>query len=941
MALKNYIEFLNIYPSSYLRDRVHFRLGEIYLKLKNYTRAIRHFKNSLEFSKDNSLISQSAYWIGEIYFKMDDFKNALKYYSISYEAMPDGNVAPYSLFSMAWIYEKEKNFTKAKEHYEKLLSEFSSENVPTRILNETKLHLINCYFNLENYIDVIRAGVDLLVSTNTENRSQILYLIAESYYRLNQLDSAQIYFEKFINEYPDDKLASSALYSLGWIKFKMKDYSGAISIFDSLSGLEGKIGMLSLFHLAKVKKISGDTSGAIADYRKFLNRFDAKYDDDLKYVNLYTRANLELGLIYFDAGQYDSASIILEKLSENASLMADSNLRKLTVEGLKLLARSYLKLDNYAQALRIFRLLKNEFELIKDDKADVLLGEGLALMKLGEFQMAVQIFKEIISKFKDYPRFEEALFYLAESYYRTGNFKLARENYLKILNKFPKTERKEEVLYSIAWTYFKERNYSEAAKHFGEFLKEFRVGNYALDAKLRIADCYYLLKDFDKALKLYLSYVRLHPRERNADYAYFQIAQIYLKQRRVRSALGTLQLIRKRYPDSPLIPNVMYQMGWIYFRDKNYNPAIASFREVARMYPDHQLAPKSLYAIGDSYYNMEEYEFAIKAYLKVIERYPESKYAGDAVTGIQYCLSAQGKDPELVDDIISKSGNSTFYQIAMLKKAEFQFLQKQYSEAIKTYRKFIKTYPRSKKLPEAIFNLARTYELEGKHLEAKEIYINLISRYPLNPFSQRALVQLGKLKIKEKDYLKAIEFFSKVGTDADVYDEALYLSGICYLALGDTVNAVRKFSKVIDEFTNSDYSDRSKVEMGKILLAQGKPDDALELFKSIVKNRTPDEISAEAQYQIAETMFKSENIDEAILQYLRVRYLFGEHRRFLLLSYLRLSECYEKKGDIKRAIQFLNEVIKLSTDKDIKSQAERRLTELKIKSKYEGSKNDP
>lgn len=916
-ALKIYLSLISENPNTRFKDKASHRIAELYLKQKNYKQAIEWFRQAIEISSDKLLISHSAYYLGEIYFNQSDFKNALKYYTLSYEVDTTGEIAPFAIFSIALVYQKQGRLHEAIEKYNALIQRFENWNEKlSRILTDAKLNLIDCHYKVKNYDEVVKLANEILIRGLEDEK--ILFLLAESYYALNLLDSAKLYYERYLEKFPLGGLARHSAYSIAWIHYNRGDYEKVIQIFDSLSLGKDDVAELSLFYLGNVKKVSGDSIGAIFAFKDFLEK-------SKKYPKLRAMANYELGLIYFARGQYDSAIVYLEKIH-----LDDTN--DVKIKGFELLAQSYIRLGDYSRGAATLRMIRSEMNLAPEREAVNIYSEGLALMQEGKYREAIKVFEEYVSKFPNDLNVESALLYLGEMCYKIGDYRNARRYYGEVLKRSSKSSNSEQALYSIAWSYFKEGNYSESAKRFEEFLSRYSTGKRALDSRLRLADSYFMLKNYKLAESYYLSYVRLFENQDDADYAYFQLSQIYLRQRQPMRSLEMLNLLLNKFPNSSLAPTARYQIGWIYFQDKNYMPAINSFREVVDKYPESELAPKSLYGIGDSYYNMGRYDLAIKSYLEVIEKYPGSKYASDAVLGIQYSLSAQGKDPNLVDDLIRKSKNPDFVEITSLKKAEFQISQGNYSEGINLYKKFIANYPESKFLPKVYYELGKAYEVFGRNLEASEVYKNLVSKYPLTEFAESALLRLGWIEFNSSRYAESIEYLSKIPTSVKFHDEVLYLIGLNYLTTGDTTNAFARFSEVISKFPNSDFSDRSRVKAAEILLGLNKPLDAIDILKPVVLNRAIDEVSAQAQYLYAEAYFKSENIDEAILQFLRVKYLYGEYVKLLPMTYYRLSECYEMKGDLNKAVQFLTDILKMDITEEMRRQVLERLERLKMKS---------
>lgn len=916
-ALKIYLSLISEIPNTKFKDKASYRVAELYLKQKNYKQAIDWFKQTIESSSDKLLIYQSAYNLGEIYLEQNDFRNALRYYTLSYEVDSTGEMAPFAIFSVALVYQKQGKLQDAVERYNSLIQKFEGKGEKLdKVLTDAKLNLIDCHYKMKNYNEVVKIADELLKSGFEDDK--VLFLLAESYYALDLLDSAKLYYERYLEKFPSGDLARNSSYSIAWIYYKRGDYGKAIQIFDSLSTGKDEIAELSLFYIGDVKKVAGDSVGAISAFKNFIEKSKS-------HSKLQTMANYELGLLYFAKGQYDSAIVYLEKIH-----LDDTT--DVKVKAFELLAQSYIRRGDYSRGVATLRMVRGEVKLSPEREAVNLYSEGLALMQDGKYNEAIKVFEEYISKFPNDLNVESALLYLGEMYYKIGDYKNARRYYGEILKRSSKSSNLEQALYSIAWSYFKEGNYSESAKRFEEFLNKYSTGKRALDARLRLADSYFMLKNYKTAESHYLSYVRLFGNQDGADYAYFQLSQIYLRQRQLMRSLEMLNLLLNKFPNSSLAPTAKYQIGWIYFQDKNYTPAINSFREVVDKYPESEVAPKALYGIGDAYYNMGKYDLAIKAYLEVIEKYPDSKYASDAILGIQYSLSAQGKNPNLVDELISKSKNPDFVEIAYLKKAEFQISQGNYSEGINLYKKFIANYPESKSLPKVYYELGKAYEISGRSSEAEEIYKNLISKYPLTEFAENALLRLGWIEYNSSKFSQSIEHLGKIPTSAKFYDEVLYLIGLNYLAIGDTTNAFTRFNEVISKFPNSDFSDRSRVKVGEILLSRNKPSNAINVLKPVVLNRAIDEVSAQAQYLYAEAYFRNGDIDEAMLQFLRVKYLYGDYAKFLPMTYYRLSECYEMKGDLNKAMQFLTDILKMNITEEMRRQVLEKLEKLKAKS---------
>jgi TolA-binding protein len=101
----------------------------------------------------------------------------------------------------------------------------------------------------------------------------------------------------------------------------------------------------------------------------------------------------------------------------------------------------------------------------------------------------------------------------------------------------------------------------------------------------------------------------------------------------------------------------------------------------------------------------------------------------------------------------------------------------------------------------------------------------------------------------------------------------------------------------------------------------------LEYFKSVAGNRT-DEIAAEAQYAVGLTYQTQNNFSEAIVNYLRVRYVFPAAVQWIGRSSFNLGECYEKTHQIQKAKDAFNFVVKQNKVADLIPAAEKKLKSL-------------
>jgi tetratricopeptide (TPR) repeat protein len=102
---------------------------------------------------------------------------------------------------------------------------------------------------------------------------------------------------------------------------------------------------------------------------------------------------------------------------------------------------------------------------------------------------------------------------------------------------------------------------------------------------------------------------------------------------------------------------------------------------------------------------------------------------------------------------------------------------------------------------------------------------------------------------------------------------------------------------------------------------------ASEYFKTVATNRT-DELGAEAQYALGLTQQASKNYPEAIISFMRVKYVFPAATEWIVKAYFNLGECYEKTNQKQKAKESYTYVVKQAKETELVAEAGRRLKSL-------------
>jgi TolA-binding protein len=318
----------------------------------------------------------------------------------------------------------------------------------------------------------------------------------------------------------------------------------------------------------------------------------------------------------------------------------------------------------------------------------------------------------------------------------------------------------------------------------------------------------------------------------------------------------------------------------------------------------------------------------------LLDRFPQSSFVVDALSGIQYCLIAQGKQQEavqLIDQYLQAHPNVSVAEELLLKKADFLYNQQQYAEAVRALQAFTERYPSSKHLATALYWSAKSLSALNRIPEAAVFYERAASsaQAPAQ-LAATSLFEAAMISFRQKQYDQALRLFSNIESkfaQTTASPEASYMKGQIFWENGDAQEAAHQFEFVIRTYPSSDGAAKSKVSLARISLQSGDSAKARSYAHEVATTRN-DAIGAEAQYLLATIFAERKDWNNAVTAYLRVRYVFPSYEEWVTKAYLGLGIAYENLNDLRKAKEAYQNVLRLKKDEPSVVEAERRLQAL-------------
>ncbi|RKX70533.1 hypothetical protein DRP53_04645 [candidate division WOR-3 bacterium] len=361
---------------------------------------------------------------------------------------------------------------------------------------------------------------------------------------------------------------------------------------------------------------------------------DSRFVDDALYL---------MGRAYYEKGDYDRA---IKKFEELRILFPES---KFNIDGTYYKAMAYLKTGSHLLAIKSFEMVEERWR----EEANFQI--GIAHMKRGAYQTAVDRFKRFLSDFPKSRYTAKVMYNLGECYGQMGEIDSMVYYFNQFLKKAHTGEKTDSIRIEIARRMGEHQRIEDAIGIIGDTNKDSLLlikadllienGRYD-DAKAilnmiiesetlaTIGDAYYRLAiikecegDFPKALSFYDSAI---------GRATHQSYRIDAERRR--TTLSKALELKKNPGEDPA--RALFLLAEIYLLNlKRPDLAIETYHAVYDSFPSSDFAPKALYAIGWVRENiLGDSSGAAAIYDTLRQRYPETIFAQE--------VADEGKDSQ-------------------------------------------------------------------------------------------------------------------------------------------------------------------------------------------------------------------------------------------------------------------------------------------------------
>ena len=882
------LEFAEQHPAHPRSAAAYFELGKFYFDQKNYESAIRYFQKVAPDNLSNDQRAESDFKLAYSYFEQKDYEKARLLFDRNKQLQSQYKYA--SSYYAGYLGYRAGDYAAARADLAVAEQNDAYKAVVPAVMAQI-------YYKEGNYDGLIAYAAKALQNTPPpQSADEIQLLLGDAYYQKGQYKEAADNFDKYAVIHKG-KIEPALQYKIGFANYKMGDYKGAIASLANVAVRRDSLGQNAAYHLGLSYLQIGQKLQAVTAFEAARQ---ATFDKGIA-----ENATLKLGQVQYELGNLPEAIAVLKDFRKKFPRSKNQG----TVDDL--LSTSFLSSTDYPQALVYLESLDDRGDKLNATYQRVAYAQAAILYNNGNYAAALPLLDKSL-KFPSDDGLRAAAQVLRGEIYSVGQqYPDAIAAYVAAARSARRggvspeeADFEQKARYGLGYAYYNTKQYDRARPQFQAFLSDTDAKpsdpNY-YDATLRLADTYYVAKSYPQALTLYDKVITANAADK--DYAYYQKGRTLGAMGRRDEASNTLASLLKINPNSRYAEDAVFQQAQLSFEAGEYEPAATGFSRLISNRPNSPLIPQALQKRGVSYANLQQQEKAVADFQRVLTEFPRSDAASQSIYSLQESLTALGRTEEFDAALASfkiQNPDSKATESVEFEAAKSLYLAEKYQPAILRLESYLKQYPQSALGPDARYFLADAY-LKISDKQQGLTRLRAVVTEGKSEFVNRAVGRLADLEFENKNYTEAAQLYERLrGASTNRREVA-----------NATLGQMRSLYESGDYPGTRRVAEELRTQVGAtvnaanaVLLYLGKASFRVESYDqaatelAAAATAAPNDVNgAEAQYYLAETLFKQKKNEEAKAAALKVNTDFSSYALWQGRAFLLVAEIYAAEGD--------------------------------------------
>lgn len=538
---------------------------------------------------------------------------------------------------------------------------------------------------------------------------------------------------------------------------------------------------------------------------------------------------------------------------------------------------------------------------------------GAMALEAGDYAQAVDYFGSALSEQPQGTYSDRMAFLTGNAHFLAGDSKTAAASYEQYLSKFPAGDYAEEASYRLALCQMFTDRYEEAGKGFRAYMETYPKGEFAPDVRYRQAVIKYAAKDYEATMADCLEWLKEYADHRSSGevYALLGDARAATDQREPAAEAYVNSYKAALVADNPEVLNYsLFEAGKALGKLGQWEKVAGIFEEFLKDHPDHPLAPAAVANTIQARSRLGQIDQAKAFAASAVARFiadPAKEATENLLTQLAgLCARRRQKD---VDPSAELERLLTFPPEANVPDSPTVRARRLFAHAE------LMTFTRKPKEHDAaIYQIADTTKpgdlsplllgeageallARDRVIPAREMFEQLIARYPKSDVLDFGYVGLGDLSFKAGDFTKALSLYNKA----------------------------------VEDIPSSYRLKEATVGKAKALLALNQPEEAAKIFEQIASTKEwRGESTAESLVSLGDIEVKRADFPKAIAYYQRVYVAWQKYPKWVARAYIESAHAFEKLGKSQEAVNTYREMLRNEKIADTREvlEARQRLSDL-------------
>lgn len=603
------------------------------------------------------------------------------------------------LYDHARLAFTQKDHVTALEAYRKLAADFGQSPAVQEAIQKSKHPIALCCVRLGKYdeaVPAIEEALALQPPLDQGAREELQFWLGYALFRQENYPGARTALEAFLADFPAAAEESAifirtrpavrhiadARLLIGNALILEGRHSPAAEWFGKMRGGRGHRSKAVLYQLHSLLQIP-DHDAALALIQEEYPRMA-----EIPQIASFQMLTLELGNRFLEAGDLRKAALCFQRVWTRDRLLRHQEERASSLQ---------TQIESPGESPDVVR-------------------KGVLERTLDEIQRESETLRQI-QGFDTALRFRLAMVYLHMKRYREAS--LVLENLVASL---PPDDTTELAGINVVRCRRALEDSPGTVRAADQFAQKFSASKFVPEARFLAAES---LQASLRPAEAAAAFARLredHPASEFGVRAAFNEGFCLLLSEQNAQAAAAFEEFRKNHPQHPLAESALYWRGMAFSMAKDHDRAIETMNQLLKKHPDGTHKGQAVFRIAYSKMQQEKYGEAADAFHDYLERFPGEAENNEARIHFANALMNDGYMEDGLEVLRAvPPGDERYYAEATFRSAEAHKLLEDLDAYRDLMQDFVKKFPRSPRVAEAIANLGWYHRQKEEPAKARDI----------------------------------------------------------------------------------------------------------------------------------------------------------------------------------------------------------------------------